>query len=322
MLAGGVIAHRLSKETRQRVEAAARELGYRPNLVARTLRTRRSSTIALLVSDIANPFFARLASLIEQRLHAHGYSLMLCNTGDEPKREAAYLHLLDQKAIDGLILVPVTVDRAELLQKISRHVPLVILHRPIAGIAATVADDPPHTATHLCQTLYQGGVRRVALVSGPSHVTTHDIRARLIREHFDVAAEYEGPALRDTGRKAHDEFARRLSTPPDAIICTSIALTHGVMEAMAAAEMKHPGPVMGTFDEVPMMHLMPLPIVCSVQDVAALAEGCVTQLLPLLPGRSVVGADVAAQPKPMIFPARIVSNPAFEIWKRQRGALS
>src|SRR5476651_789798 len=75
VLAGGVIANRISKETRERVQAAAEKLDYRPNLVARTLRTRRSNTIALLVSDIANPFYAQIASLVERRLYQHGYSL-------------------------------------------------------------------------------------------------------------------------------------------------------------------------------------------------------------------------------------------------------
>ena len=93
VLAGGVIANRISKETRERVQLAATRLGYRPNLVARTLRTRRSNTIALLVSDIANPFYAQIASLIEQRLHQHGYSLMLCNSGENPTREVEYLQL-------------------------------------------------------------------------------------------------------------------------------------------------------------------------------------------------------------------------------------
>src|SRR5213076_400994 len=79
VLAGGAVAQRISRETRGRVLAAAQRMGYRPNLLARSLRTRKTNTIALLVSDIANPFFASIASRIEQSLHRHGYSLLLCN---------------------------------------------------------------------------------------------------------------------------------------------------------------------------------------------------------------------------------------------------
>ncbi|HTW94431.1 MAG TPA: LacI family DNA-binding transcriptional regulator [Tepidisphaeraceae bacterium] len=102
VLAGGTAARRISRATADRVRAAAQRLGYRPNLVARSLRTRKSDTIALLISDISNPFFGQIGNLIEQSLHRHGYSLMLCNSGEDPQREVEYLQLLAQKAIGGL----------------------------------------------------------------------------------------------------------------------------------------------------------------------------------------------------------------------------
>src|ERR1700760_321691 len=85
VLSGGNEAKRISEKTRQRVLAAATKLGYRPNLLARSLRTRRSNTVALLVSDIANPFFGQIASLVEKSLHRHGYSLVLCNSAEDPQ---------------------------------------------------------------------------------------------------------------------------------------------------------------------------------------------------------------------------------------------
>src|SRR4051812_44299086 len=106
VLSGGAMANRISKETRQRVKEAADRLGYRPNLPARSLRTRKTYTIALLVSDIANPFFGQIGSLIERSLATRGYSLMLCNTAEDVEKEADYLRLVAAKGIDGLILVP------------------------------------------------------------------------------------------------------------------------------------------------------------------------------------------------------------------------
>jgi hypothetical protein len=72
-----------------------------------------------------------------------------------------------------------------------------------------------------------------------------------------------------------------------------------------------------------MMHLLPLPILCSMQDIKQLAEGCVRQLLPLLPGqRPTVLEGQPVGPQPMIFPSRIVTNPAFETWERARSTVS
>jgi DNA-binding LacI/PurR family transcriptional regulator len=299
VLAGGVIANRISKETRERVQLAATRLGYRPNLVARTLRTRRSNTIALLVSDIANPFYAQIASLIEQRLHQHGYSLMLCNSGENPTREVEYLQLLNQKAIDGLILVPITIDKDHLMQQVPAKLPLVILDRPIPGIDATVSCDQVESARLLCDTLQTAGVRNVGIVSGPLHVMTHKNRWEAAKQCFNLVAQHEGAATAETGR---DAVAKLLPHKPNAIICTNNTLARGLIDALVQIE--NP-PVIGIFDEVPMMHVIPIPIVCAVQDINALAEGCVIQLLPLLRG----------EPKPslpMILPGHTATNRAFE----------
>src|SRR5882757_1934231 len=127
VLSGGAMANRISKETRERVKHAADRLGYRPNLLARSLRTRKTHTIALLVSDIANPFFGQIGSLIERALAPRGYSLMLCNTAEDADKEGAYLRMVTAKGIDGLILVPLLHTREALLKHIPESLPLVIL---------------------------------------------------------------------------------------------------------------------------------------------------------------------------------------------------
>jgi DNA-binding LacI/PurR family transcriptional regulator len=304
VLAGGTGSRRISDATRGKVEEAARRLGYRPNLVARSLRTRRSNTVALLVSDIANPWFGQIASLIEQSLHRHGYSLMLCNSGEDVEREAEYLKLLPSKGIDGLILVPLVRSKAALMDILPEGLPVVVLDRPIPGIAASVASDQEQAAAILCETLERAGARRVALVCGPEHIVTHRRRAELISSGFNIIARHEGPAQKETGRQAFIHF---LSMQPDAIVCTNNFLGQGVLDSIA--QIDEP-PIIGCFDEIPMMHLLPIPVVCSVQDVPMLAEGCVRQLLPQLSGE---GEEI----RPMVLPARAVSNRAFQV--RQYG---
>src|SRR5438046_10762823 len=91
VLAGGAMARRISAATRERVHEAATKLGYRPNLLARSLRTRKSNTVALLVSDIANQFFGKIASLIEHSFHRHGYPQLLLNQAETLQREMEHL---------------------------------------------------------------------------------------------------------------------------------------------------------------------------------------------------------------------------------------
>lgn len=299
VLAGGTAAQRISQGTRQRVSEAAARLGYRPNLLARSLRTRRTNTIALLVSDIANPFFGQIASLVEQRLHRHGYSVMLCNSGEDLEREREYLRLLGQKGIDGLILVPLERSRKALQEYLSPRLPLVILDRPIPGAGANVSSDQEQASQLLCQTLRKAGVRRIALVAGPQHVVTHRLRRELVAREFEVIAEHIGPAQKETGRQA---FIRFLSTHPDAIVCTNNFLGQGLIDAIMQIEQPF---IIGCFDEIPMMHLLPMPIVCSVQDVPMLAEACAQQLLNQLAGE-------AAATEPILLPAQAQTNREFQ----------
>src|SRR5690606_26536907 len=107
------------------------------------------------------------------------------------------------------------------------------------------------------------------------------------------------PAQRDTGREALKRLGRRAP----AIICTNNFLGQGVIDAIDPADEP---PILGCFDEIPMMHLLPIPIACSNQDVPMLAEACVDQLLPQLRGTASAGTA------PTILPARIITNRAFD----------
>lgn len=299
VLAGGAVAERISESTRARVLKAARKLGYRPNLLARGLRTRKTHTVALLVSDIANPFFSQIASVVEQRLRRHGYSLMICNSCEDPELEDEYLNLLPRKGIDGLILVPLSRAKQTLSEVLPADLPLVLVDRPISGIGASVSSDESSSAKALCDTLKRAGVKKVVVLAGPQTIATHHARAEAVKEYFDVVAMQEGTTQVDTGRNA---FPEGLPHSPDAIICTNNFLAMGFIDTLTSARQS---PIIGVFDEIPMMQQLPFPIVCAMQDIQLLAEGCVQQLLPQL--------QAERRPlEPIVLPTRIVTNKAFQ----------
>ncbi len=305
VLAGGSGAQRISDATRKRVMEVARQIGYRPNLIARSLRTRKSNTIALLVSDIANPWFAQLASLIEQTLHRQRYTMMVCNSGEQIELEREYLRLLPQKGIDGLIVVPVADSAQALHEFLPEGLPLVILDRPVAGAGPSICSDEEKSAGLLCDTLARAGVRKIVLVSGPQSIISHRQRAQIVAERFEILLRHQGPAMPDTGRQA---WIASLDLHPDAFVCTNNALGQGILDCIGQIE---PPPIIGCFDEIPMMHLLPLPIAACVQDIPALAEGCVQLLMPQLQGRQLIRHDLR-------LPTRAVVNAAFEQLHRSR----
>ena len=299
VLAGGKVAQRISEETRARVLEAAKRLGYRPNLLARSLRTRKSNTIAMLVPDIGNPFYARIASYIEQLLYPQAYSLLVCNSGETGQREEEYLEMLPRKGIDGLIVVPLAQTKENLLHHISKDMPLVILDRPCTGIEACVASDQEQGAKLLCDTLASVGVKKIGLFRGPDHVVTHRRRAEVISGAFKVVAERVEDKLADIGKDAVAEFKGHKL---DAVVCTNGQLCEAYLGALKAPDKKL---IVGCVDDIRMKNLLPMPVVCVLQDLPGMAQGVVSQLLPQLHHEPVAA-------KTVLLPMRADSNLAFK----------
>src|SRR5690349_3569865 len=95
-------------ETKERVKDAIKALGYRPNLLARSLRRQETHTIGLIVPDNANPFFADFARVVEDAGFAEGYSVILCNSDRSETKEEVYIDVLLSKRVDGLIFISST----------------------------------------------------------------------------------------------------------------------------------------------------------------------------------------------------------------------
>ena len=95
---------KISKSTRDRVLKVGRDFNYIPNSMARSLVTRQTKTLGLLVPDIVNPFFPEIARGAEDRARESGYSVIICNTDDDVDIENNYLNVLSEKMVDGIIL--------------------------------------------------------------------------------------------------------------------------------------------------------------------------------------------------------------------------
>jgi LacI family transcriptional regulator len=178
----------ISAETRARVEQAIATLGYVPNALARSLRFKQSNMIALILSDITNPFFTAVARGVEDVARAHDLSVIFCNTDESEVEELKYLQLLLQRQIDGCLLVPSSNAQESLMLLRSKMVPCVVLDRRVAdGQVDCVRCDSEDGAFQLVQHLIALGHRRIAMLSGPPHVSTASERVLGYRRALEDA---------------------------------------------------------------------------------------------------------------------------------------
>jgi LacI family transcriptional regulator len=156
-------------ETQERVRQAIEALGYRPNMLARSLRRRETRTIGLIVPDNANPFFAEFARVIEDAGFAEGYSVILCNSDRSETKEETYIDVLLAKQVDGLIIMSLT-DRVDLLQRVlDAAVPLVVVDRKLTDLAVSQVFIANEQGGYLAgRYLLELGHRRVGCIGGPS----------------------------------------------------------------------------------------------------------------------------------------------------------
>lgn len=158
----------VNEVTKKRVEQAISQLNYRPNNVARSLFHGRSQMIALLVPDIMNPFFPELARAVEDFAKLNDYTFVLCNTDDDPEKEMHYIYALEQKSVDGIIVVSSTVTEKS-LQGI--HVPIVALDRIVSAKLPSITVKNRDGARQAVRYLKQLGCKRIAHICGPDNVS-------------------------------------------------------------------------------------------------------------------------------------------------------
>lgn len=177
-----------SPETRARVEAAIQELGYVPNQVAQSLRYRKTNTLALIVSDIANPFWTPVTRGVEDACSEHGLNVILCNTDEQQDKFDNYVNILLQRQADGFLLVPVSEDITVIKKIQEQKVPFVLIDRRVDGIEADgVRGDSEGGAYWMTSYLTQLGHKRIAILAGPEGISTSQQRVSGYRRAMQEA---------------------------------------------------------------------------------------------------------------------------------------
>ncbi len=165
--------------TRQRVLDAAEALGYRANVLARSMITGSTQTIGVVISDIENPFFRRSLRGITDTARSRGFEVLLANTDEELEKERSAVSLLADRRVDGMVVCPADAgDRKHLREVIASGTPIVLLDRRVSGLAAdTVGIDNRKAARLATERLLELGHERIAIVTGG----TPEVRERLVR---------------------------------------------------------------------------------------------------------------------------------------------
>jgi LacI family transcriptional regulator len=229
--------------TRDRVRAAIEELGFVRNESARHLRAGRSRTLGLVVLDVTNPFFTDVARGVEDAANEAGIAVFLCNSDERRDKEQAYLDLLEEQRVQGILITPVDVDDDRLSRLRARGVPVVLLDRHAsAADQCSVAVDDVLGGELAVSHLRDVGHKRIAYVSGPMSLAQCADRYRGATAVPDVELEVlAGVALNVASGRDAGERLLGLRNPPTAVFCANDLLALGVLQVMVARGLSVPG---------------------------------------------------------------------------------
>ena len=292
----------VAERTAARVRAAAGELGFRPNMIARELKQgARSTAVGLIIGDVANPFYGRLARGAERRLRAAGLQLIAASSDEDPETERQLTAEFLERRVCGLLLTSSLADHRHLESERRLGVPVVFLDRPPSGLEAdTVAIDNRGGARLATRHLLAGGHRRIGLIGDLSRLPTHrervaGFRAALLEAGVDDWERYVRTDSHDdeaAGRAAAQLLA--LPEPPTALFTTNNRITVGTLRALSELDA---APALVGFDDFELADLLGVTVVSHAPE--AMGDCGAAMLLERLGG-----VDVPAREERL--PVRLV----------------
>ena len=253
-----------SSETRQRVQQAAIELGYKPHATARSLKLSRSNIVGLIIADIVNPFYSYLADGLLDCAKRLDYHVMLCATDEDPAMEQEYLEVLMENRVDGIVAVPTGANLAQWQEALKLGTKLVLIDRELSNIpeADVVLVDNEKGAREATEFLLRLGHRRIGIITGPTATTTGNGRLQGYYQALRTAGVSIDPNLvqignfkRDSGFKGTQRLLS-LDDPPTAIFAANNVLGEATLFAIRERGLKIPDDIsLILFDDVPWASL-------------------------------------------------------------------
>ncbi|MDW2798714.1 LacI family DNA-binding transcriptional regulator [Clostridium boliviensis] len=239
----------VKEETKQKVLSAIEEADYVPNAIARSLSIRDSSSIGVIVPDIANEFFSGIISGIGERAANNQYNIVLFDTGELPEREHQCLMVAERQRLSGLLITPISeldeVTRDKLIQFENKGIPVVLVDRNIRNSSLDGVFAENHDAAYKgVEALIQNGHKKIAVITGPntsmpgkdrlngykSALRDHGIR---LREDYILSGDFKI-------MKAYERTKEllELDDPPTAIFASNNQTSLGVLKYLTEHKLK------------------------------------------------------------------------------------
>jgi LacI family transcriptional regulator len=288
VLNGKAKEKRISEDLKNEILKIASRLNYRPNQIARGLRTGQTHTLGLIVEDISNPFFANLAKVVEEEADKFGYTVMFCCTENSEAKASSLINMLKHRQMDGFIITPTPGMEEDIRKLTLERRPLVLIDRYFPGLDSSyVTVDNFRGAYEATRYLVNKGYKKIGLIT-------------LESEQVQMEKRHEGylRALRDSGIEVAEDLVLRVpydldkdtvvslisehirKNKPDSLFFTTNYLGVFGLESLRVSGIKIPGEMgMICFDDNDLFRLGSPSVTVVAQPIELIGREAVTSLL-------------------------------------------
>ncbi len=298
----------VAEATKQRILQAIEDLGYRPNFAAKSLRSRRSFSVALIVSDIANPYYPSLARAVHDQLDPEGYVTLICNTYGDAATEERFLQDMVARGVDGIIMTITALGSARIRELVGPDMPLVgggVDASDLGGdqVGSDDAAGIMQAVTHLSER----GIRDIAFLSGPEAELPSIVRLDAFRSacaQLGIMTREEWiqhvPFTRDGGLAGARALLASSGHRPQAIMCANDLIAIGAVEAARRMEVSVPGElsIIG-FDDIEIAGLLSPQLTTIENPAVRTGRACAEAVLRRI-------EDPTAVPRRVEIPTRLI----------------
>jgi LacI family transcriptional regulator len=285
----------VSSETQRKVQNAIAALGYRPNQLARSMRTQKTMTIALVIPDITNPFYPEVARGVQDLLNANGYQLFICNTDGSVDSERSYLSDAIDRRVDGVIVAPISPSTADSVAALlAADIPVVQLAADLTSTSRTSSqaltdyvhsDDRRGTAMAASYLLDKGHVR-IGFINGPLDTGPAGRRQAgyldALQERgikADKSLIVSGPFTRVGGYAGLPKLLDS-KNPPTAVLCANDLVAIGALDLARHRDLRVPEDIaIIGFDDIEAASLVSPPLTTVVNPAREIGHACARLLL-------------------------------------------
>ncbi|WP_432422625.1 LacI family DNA-binding transcriptional regulator [Thermoanaerobacterium thermosaccharolyticum] len=298
-------SNQISQATKEKILKACEELGYRPNFAARSLVTKKTNMVGLIIPDITNQYYSHVSKGVSSYLSLQGYGLLLCNSDRRKDDEIRYLNFLAEGRVDGIIILPVQ-PRKEDYEGIAKEIPLVMADNYAEGLDVSfVGNDNYHGASEIISHMIKQGFKRIGVILGHSSSSASNERFKAYKDVLKKNnIELDNEIVLNSNATFEDGFNLTkvlIEKGVDSIFAINDTVALGVVKYCYLNNIMIPEDIgVAGYDNIEQSSMLPVPLTTVDQNGNQLGKVAAETLLNLLADESTVPKKIILKPKLVI----------------------